>query len=156
MATRCAHCSWDVDHARSVVTLHSPVEQDFYGRMLEEASAWCQVWLMLPALGIGPFLVRNQESPLTERGSNDNERLRVSHEGTSRPRPGVIAADECGAAGRVTGRVPPFGTPVPAWFADHSVLWILHCRRALASRGVVRDGDVPLSRRPPSHSRRCS
>jgi hypothetical protein len=48
---------WDVDHAGWVVTLHSPEEQDFYGRTLEEALAWCLVWLMAPELGVGPFLV---------------------------------------------------------------------------------------------------
>jgi hypothetical protein len=40
-----------------VVTLHSPEEQGFYGRTLEEPLAWCLVWLMFPELGIGPFLV---------------------------------------------------------------------------------------------------
>jgi hypothetical protein len=52
-----------------VVTLHSPEEQDFYGKTLEEALAWCLVWLMAKGaghpkgldweheLGIGPFLV---------------------------------------------------------------------------------------------------
>jgi hypothetical protein len=50
-------CWWDVDHAGWVVTLSSPEEQTFYGRTLEEALAWCLVWLMAPELGIGPFLV---------------------------------------------------------------------------------------------------
>ena len=61
-----------------MVTLHSPEEQDFYYRKtLEEALAWCLVWLMAKGtpgdwglgtghpkgldwgreLGIGPFLV---------------------------------------------------------------------------------------------------
>jgi hypothetical protein len=39
-----------------VVTLHSPEEQEFYGRTLEEALAWCLVWLMAPELGGGRFL----------------------------------------------------------------------------------------------------
>jgi hypothetical protein len=56
IATRCGNCSWTVDHA-SVVMLHSPEEQDFYGTTLEEGLAWCLVWLMAPELGIGPFLV---------------------------------------------------------------------------------------------------
>jgi hypothetical protein len=30
-----------VDHAGWVVTLHSPEEQDFYGKTLEEGRAWC-------------------------------------------------------------------------------------------------------------------
>jgi hypothetical protein len=57
---RCHHrgsWSWTVDHASGVVTLHSPDEQTFYGRMLEEGLAWWVVWLMAPQLGIGPFLV---------------------------------------------------------------------------------------------------
>ena len=57
IATRRGYCSWDVDHAGWVVTLHTPEEQDFYGRTLEEGLAWCLVWLMAPELGIGPFLV---------------------------------------------------------------------------------------------------
>jgi len=40
-----------------VVTLHSPEEQDFSGKTLEEALAWCLVWLMAPELEVGPFLV---------------------------------------------------------------------------------------------------
>jgi hypothetical protein len=57
IATRRGSCSWTVDHAGWVVTLHSPEEQDYYGRTLEEGLAWCLVWLMAPELGIGPFLV---------------------------------------------------------------------------------------------------
>jgi hypothetical protein len=48
--TRGAPTSW-------VVTRHFPEEQDFSGKSLEEALAWCLVWLMVPELGIGPFLV---------------------------------------------------------------------------------------------------
>src|SRR5919112_4287343 len=55
IATRRGYRWWDVDHAGWVVTLDSPREQ-FYGRTLEEALAWCLVWLMAPELGIGPFL----------------------------------------------------------------------------------------------------
>ena len=57
IATRGSSCSWTVDHAGWVVTLYSPDEQDFCGKTLEEALAWCPVWLMAPELGIGPFLV---------------------------------------------------------------------------------------------------
>jgi hypothetical protein len=39
-----------------VVTLSSPEEQTFYGRTLEEALAWCLVWLMAPEIGVGPFM----------------------------------------------------------------------------------------------------
>ncbi len=56
IATRRGSCSWTVDHAGWVVTLHSPNEQDFSGKTLEEVLAWCLVWLMPPELGIGPFL----------------------------------------------------------------------------------------------------
>ena len=49
-------CSWTGDHADWVVTRHSPEEEDIYGKMLEEALAWCPVWLMAPELGVGPFL----------------------------------------------------------------------------------------------------
>jgi hypothetical protein len=56
IATRRGHCSWTVDHAGWVVTLHSPEEQTFSGKTLDEAFAWCLVWLMAPELGIGSFL----------------------------------------------------------------------------------------------------
>ena len=57
IASRRGYCSWDVDHASWVVTLHSPEEQTFCGRTLEEGLAWCLVWLMAPEIGVGPFLV---------------------------------------------------------------------------------------------------
>jgi hypothetical protein len=58
--TRRGDCSSDVDHAGCtwVVILSSPEQQQFYGRTLEEALAWCLVWLMAPEIGIGPFLAR--------------------------------------------------------------------------------------------------
>jgi hypothetical protein len=48
---------WLVDHASWVVFLHSPEEQTFSGRTLAVALAWCLIWFMAPALGIGPFLL---------------------------------------------------------------------------------------------------
>ncbi len=45
IATRRGYCSWDVDHASWVVTLHSPEERDFYGKTPEEALAWCLVMM---------------------------------------------------------------------------------------------------------------
>jgi len=50
-------CWWDVDHAGWVVPLDSLERQEVYGRTLEEALAWCLVWLMAPEIGVGPFLV---------------------------------------------------------------------------------------------------
>jgi hypothetical protein len=44
-------------HAGWVVTLGSPDEQDFYGKTLEEALAWCLVWLLASEIGVGPFRV---------------------------------------------------------------------------------------------------
>jgi hypothetical protein len=49
-------CSWTVDHASWVVALYSPDEQDFSGKTLGEALAWCLMGLMAPELGVGPFL----------------------------------------------------------------------------------------------------
>jgi hypothetical protein len=40
-----------------VVTPSSPERQEFYGRTLEEALAWCLVWLMAPEIGVGRFVV---------------------------------------------------------------------------------------------------
>jgi hypothetical protein len=57
IAERRGYCDWTVDHAGWVVILMSPEEQQFYGRTLEEALAWCLVWLMAPELGVGPFVV---------------------------------------------------------------------------------------------------
>jgi hypothetical protein len=44
------------DHTGWVVMPHHPKEQTFYGRTLEEALAWCQVWLMVPDIGGEPVL----------------------------------------------------------------------------------------------------
>jgi hypothetical protein len=57
ITTRRGSCSWTVDHAGWVVTLSSPEEQTFYGKTLEEALAWCLVWLIAPELGVGPFVL---------------------------------------------------------------------------------------------------
>jgi hypothetical protein len=57
IAARRGYSWWDVDHAGWVVTLDRPERQEFSGRTLEEALAWCLVWLMAPELGIGPLLV---------------------------------------------------------------------------------------------------
>jgi hypothetical protein len=46
-----------VEHAGWLVFLHHPEEQTLYGRTLEEALAWCLVWLMAREIGIGQFLV---------------------------------------------------------------------------------------------------
>ncbi len=64
IATRRGYCSWTGSHASWVVTRHSPEEQDFSGKTVEEGIGWYPVWLMAKgtpregtALGIGPFLV---------------------------------------------------------------------------------------------------
>jgi hypothetical protein len=57
IADRRGYCSWDVDHAGWVVILHFPAQESFHGRTLEEALAWCLVWLMFPEIGIGSFLI---------------------------------------------------------------------------------------------------
>jgi hypothetical protein len=33
-----------------------PEDQQFYSQTLEEALTWCLVWLLVPELGVGPFL----------------------------------------------------------------------------------------------------
>jgi phage terminase large subunit-like protein len=57
IADRRGYLSWDVDHADWLVFLHHPEEETFHGRTLEEALAWCLVWLMAPEIGIGQYLV---------------------------------------------------------------------------------------------------
>ena len=57
IATSRGYCDWTADRAGWVVILLSPERQEFYGKSLEEALAWCLVWLMAPELGVGPFLV---------------------------------------------------------------------------------------------------
>ena len=54
IANRGRRCERTVDHASWVVTLHSPEEQDSSGKALDEALAWCLVWLMAPGFGIDP------------------------------------------------------------------------------------------------------
>jgi len=57
IATRRGYCSWDIDHASWVVTLHSREQQDFSDKTLEVPLAWCLVWLMASEIGVGPFRV---------------------------------------------------------------------------------------------------
>jgi hypothetical protein len=54
IATRGGFCSWTVDHAGWVVTLHLPEKPDVSGTTLEDARGWCLGWLMVPEVGIGP------------------------------------------------------------------------------------------------------
>ena len=53
IADRRGYVAWDVDHAGWVVDLLRPDRERFHGRTLEEALAWCLVWLMADELGIG-------------------------------------------------------------------------------------------------------
>jgi hypothetical protein len=40
----------------------------FSGQMLEEALAWCLVWLMVPELGVGPVRVEAPQRRATIAG----------------------------------------------------------------------------------------
>jgi hypothetical protein len=51
IATHRGSCSWDVDHACWLATLHSAEKQDFSGTTLEEGLARCLVWLMATGNG---------------------------------------------------------------------------------------------------------
>jgi len=70
IAYRRGYCDWTVDGPPGapgwVVMLLSPEKHDFYGKTLEEAFAWCLVWLMAPEHGAGAITVwaRNQLDPL--------------------------------------------------------------------------------------------
>lgn len=55
IADRRGYLEWDVDHAGWVVELLSPDRERFHGRTLEEALAWCLVWLMADEWGVGAF-----------------------------------------------------------------------------------------------------
>jgi hypothetical protein len=55
IATRRDSCSWTVDCAGWVVMLHAPEQQDFSSKTLEDALAWCLVWMKAPELGISRF-----------------------------------------------------------------------------------------------------
>jgi hypothetical protein len=65
IASRRGYCDWTVDHAGWVVVLMSPEEHEFHGKSLEEALAWCLVWLMAPELGVGPFVVPTRQADTT-------------------------------------------------------------------------------------------
>ena len=54
IADRRGYVAWDVNHAGWRVDLLSPEREAFFGRTLEEALAWCLVWLMVEELGVGP------------------------------------------------------------------------------------------------------
>ncbi len=55
IADRRGYVEWDVDHAGWRVDLLSPERESFHGGTLEEALAWCLVWLMFDELGVGAF-----------------------------------------------------------------------------------------------------
>jgi len=55
IADRRGYAAWDVDHAGWVVELLAPERERFHGRTLEEALAWCLVWLMAEELSGGTF-----------------------------------------------------------------------------------------------------
>jgi hypothetical protein len=57
IAVHCGSIDWTVDDAGWAVILMSPEAQTFSGRTLEEALAWCLVWLMAQELGSGPLVV---------------------------------------------------------------------------------------------------
>ena len=71
IATRRGYCWRDIGHAGWVGTLDAPERHEFSGRTLEEALAWCLVWLMAKGTGhpqgldwghelrVGPFRVRS-------------------------------------------------------------------------------------------------
>lgn len=54
IADRGGYVAWDVDAAGWRVDLLSPDREVFRGGTLDEALAWCRVWLMVEELGIGP------------------------------------------------------------------------------------------------------
>jgi hypothetical protein len=54
IADRQDYGALDVDAIGWWVDLLSPERQDFHGGTLEEALAWCLVWLMVEELGVGP------------------------------------------------------------------------------------------------------
>ncbi len=55
IADRRGDLEWDVDHAGWVVELLAPDRERFHGRTLDEALAWCLVWLMADELGVGGY-----------------------------------------------------------------------------------------------------
>lgn len=55
IADRRGHVSWDVDQIGWRVDLLAPEQESFHGGTLEEALAWCLVWLMADEIGVGPF-----------------------------------------------------------------------------------------------------
>lgn len=55
IADRGGYVSWDVDEVGWVVELLRPDRERFTGRTLEEAFAWCLVWLMADEWGAEAF-----------------------------------------------------------------------------------------------------
>jgi hypothetical protein len=41
-------CTWQPIHTGWVVTLHYPERRTFFGQSLEEALAWCLLWVIAP------------------------------------------------------------------------------------------------------------
>ena len=47
IADRCGYVDWDYDDQGWVVFLLSPERESFRGATVQEALAWCLVWLMV-------------------------------------------------------------------------------------------------------------
>jgi hypothetical protein len=62
IATRGGDCSWDVDYAGWVGTLHSGEEHDSSRWTRDEVLAWHRVWLMRPERAVEPFLALAQHA----------------------------------------------------------------------------------------------
>lgn len=54
IADRGGYVAWDVDGAGWVVARLRPEREDFRGPTLDEALAWCLMWLMHGELAFGP------------------------------------------------------------------------------------------------------
>jgi len=55
IADRRGYVAWDIDSVGWRVDLLAPERETFHGGTLEEALAWCLVWLISAEIGVGPF-----------------------------------------------------------------------------------------------------
>jgi hypothetical protein len=66
-------------HASDVGCI-GPEEHDVSDKTLEEALAWCLVWLMAPELGIAPFLVGVSAAALLKESTAFDTAQVAAHE----------------------------------------------------------------------------
>ncbi len=78
IADRRGYATWDVDQVGWRVDLLSPEEECFHSGTLDEALAWCLVWLMVDEIGACPCTGAASQHEARQRSAAARARLSAS------------------------------------------------------------------------------